>query len=161
MSSFVAGRLKYYLPQWQKITTDQSILTCVTGYEIEFDEQKPIIYSKSKSTYTPLNKSEEKLLELELEKLLGKQVLEETFHTEGEFISPVFLTPKPDGSFRMILNLKNLNKSVKYYHFKMDTLQAALRLMEPQGFMASIDLKDAYYSVPVANTSRKYLRFLY
>ena len=43
----------------------------------------------------------------------------------------------------------------------MDTLQVALRLTQPQCFWASIDLKEAYYSVPVGNSSRKYLRFLY
>ena len=128
VSSFVAGSLKFFLPQWQKVTSDQFILTCVTGYEIEFDEHMPINYCKSKTIYTPLSKTEEKLLEVELNKLLGKQVLEETSHIEGEFISPVFLRPKPNGSFRMILNLKDLNQSVKYYHFKMDSLQAALRL---------------------------------
>ena len=32
----------------------------------------------------------------------------------------------------------------------MDTIQTALKLMRPGCFMASVDLKDAYYSVPVA-----------
>ena len=61
----------------------------------------------------------------------------------------------------MILNLRNLNESVKYYHFKMDTLQSAMKLVEPNSYMASIDLKDAYYSVAISKCSRKYLRFLH
>ena len=59
----------------------------------------------------------------------------------------------------MILNLKPLNEFVSYYHFKMDTIQTALKLMRPGCFMASVDLKDAYYSVPVAEEDRKYLKF--
>ena len=50
----------------------------------------------------------------------------------------------------MILNLKNLNSHVEYNKFKMDTLQSILKLVTPGCYMATIDLKDAYYSVPVA-----------
>ena len=59
----------------------------------------------------------------------------------------------------MILNLKNLNKYVEYNHFKMETLESAIRLMRPSCYMASIDLKEAYYSVPIAKEHKKYLKF--
>ena len=49
----------------------------------------------------------------------------------------------------MILNLKTFNTSLEYCHFKMDTLKSALALMRPPCYMASIDLKHAYYSVPI------------
>ena len=41
----------------------------------------------------------------------------------------------------------------------MDTLQSAIRLMTPNCYMASVDLRDAYYSVPIHNEDKKYLRF--
>ena len=41
----------------------------------------------------------------------------------------------------------------------MDTIQTALRLTRPGCFMALVDLKDAYYLVPVAMEDRKYLKF--
>jgi len=44
-------------------------------------------------------------------------------------------------------------------HFKMDTLHTVLKLVQRHYYMASIDLKDAYYSVRVAKLDRKYLRF--
>ncbi|CAB4033662.1 Hypothetical predicted protein, partial [Paramuricea clavata] len=43
----------------------------------------------------------------------------------------------------------------------MDTLETAIRLMTPCCFMTSIDLKDAYYSVPIAAQHQKYLKFLW
>ena len=61
----------------------------------------------------------------------------------------------------MILNLKNLNKYANKLHFKMDTLNTIIQLVEKDCFMASIDLKDAYYSVPIARSDRKYLRFFW
>ena len=60
---------------------------------------------------------------------------------------------------RLILNLKSLNEHVEYHHFKKDTLQSAIRLMTPNCHMASVDLRDAYYSVPIHIDDQKYLRF--
>ena len=59
----------------------------------------------------------------------------------------------------MIFNLKNLKKHVQCNHFKVDTLQSVLNSMRPNCFMASIDLKDAYYCVPIASSHQKYLTF--
>ena len=61
----------------------------------------------------------------------------------------------------MILNLKKLNKYINYYHFKLDTFETTLHLIKPNCFMASVDLRHAYYSVPMAQTVRKYLRFMW
>ena len=59
----------------------------------------------------------------------------------------------------MILNLKDLNQNIEYYHFKMDTFETALKLIKPNCFMASIDVRYAYYSVPIAHEDRTCLRF--
>ena len=86
-------------------------------------------------------------------------VSEPACHSSGEFISTIFVRQKKSGKYRMILNLKGLNRHIEYHHFKMDTLWSAVRLMTPQCHMASLDLKDAYYSVPIADEHRKYLSF--
>ena len=49
----------------------------------------------------------------------------------------------------MILNLKKLNQYASKIHFKMDTLNTVIKLIEKDCYMASIDLKDAYYSVSI------------
>ena len=43
----------------------------------------------------------------------------------------------------------------------MDTLQSALNLISQNCFLASIDLKDAYNSVPIFQEHRKYLRLIW
>ena len=73
---------------------------------------------------------------MEIDKLLLEGDISETTHYPGEYISTVFLCPKKDGGYRLILNLKNLNDHVQYQHFKMDTLQSAIRLMTPNCYMA-------------------------
>ena len=96
-----------------------------------------------------------------LPSLLEKGVITPVQPCEDQFVSPIFLEPKPDGSFRLILNLKALNKFLTAPHFKLEDSRTAQRLMRPNCFLATLDLKDAYYLVPVAHEHRKYLRFLF
>ena len=42
----------------------------------------------------------------------------------------------------------------------MDSVQNVLKVIKKDFFMASIDLKNAFYSVPVTVHYQKYLRFL-
>ena len=61
----------------------------------------------------------------------------------------------------MILNLREFNRFIVYHHFKMDNIESCVHLMKPGCFMASIDLSDAYFSVPVDRSHQKYLKFLW
>ena len=60
---------------------------------------------------------------------------------QGEILSPLFfLRLKKNGiDYRMILNLKELNKFVAYQHFKMDSLKCVTSLMTQRCYMASVD----------------------
>ena len=107
------------------------------------------------------NIHEHAIVEKEIHTLLEKGVIQGSLHEPGEFISPIFLRPKSDGSYRMILNLKKFNEFVEYHHFKMDTLDTVIKMMKPGCFMASVDLRDAYYTVPVHPEHKKYLKFLF
>ena len=49
----------------------------------------------------------------------------------------------------MILNLKNFNKFVNYKHFKMESINNVLNIIRPNVYMASKDLNDALFSVPI------------
>ena len=40
----------------------------------------------------------------------------------------------------------------------MESLASAICLMTPGSYMASVDLQDAYYSVPVDESYQKYLK---
>lgn len=70
-------------------------------------------------------------------------------------------TKKKDGGHIIILNLKPLNNDIERIHFKMDTLRSAINLVKKDCYFASIALKDAYYSVAVHPSDRKYLQFFW
>ena len=105
------------------------------------------------------SKGDDLIIAGEINKLLEKGVINKATHCDTEFISTVFTRPKKDGSHRLILNLKKLNEHVTYHHFKMESLQSAVQLLKKDYWMAVLDLKDAYYSVPINPQHRKFLRF--
>jgi hypothetical protein len=51
-----------------------------------------------------------------------------------KFLSTIFVRPKKNGEFRVILNLKKLNKFIPYQHFKMDTFESAVYLVSKDSF---------------------------
>ena len=101
------------------------------------------------------------IIDAEILRLCEKGVLEETTYCKGEFIFPIFTRRKKHGTKRLILNLKEFNEifNVEYHHFKMESIQSVITMVTPNCFMASIDIKDAYHSVPITSEHRKYLWF--
>ena len=50
---------------------------------------------------------------------------------------------------------------LSYHKFKMDTLKSAILLTKQNCWFASLDLKDAYFSIPVRKRDRKMLKFIW
>ena len=91
--------------------------------------------------------------------MIEQGILREVEYTKSLYLSPIFLVEKSSGGKRMILNLKKFNESVLYRHFKMESFEHALSLVTPNVYMASLDIKHAYYSVAVDKNHQKYLSF--
>ena len=83
---------------------------------------------------------------------------ENYLHKEG-WLSNVFLVPKKDGGFRMILNLKPLNKFIKYRKFKMDHINDVLKLVKKDMLLCSLDISNAFHNVFVTEEHHKFLTF--
>ena len=43
----------------------------------------------------------------------------------------------------------------------MESINSVLNIIKPNVYMASIDLKDTFFSVPVHSTHQKYLKFTF
>ena len=103
-------------------------------------------YKLGHRPYNSSSDTETQIIESEITKLLNKGVIVQAVREDGDFRSPIFIREKEDGSYHLILNLKALTKTITYHHFEMGTLSLVVKLMRPNCFMATIDLKDAYYS---------------
>ena len=94
-----------------------------------------------------------------MKELLKKGAIVESVSEPDEFISTIFIVPKPNGKFRPVINLRYLNEFVHYDYFKQETFKVVLDLLQKNDFLTSVDLQDAYFSIPVHEQDQKYLKF--
>ena len=154
----IAGRLQYFVKNWQKITSDQFIIQIVQGYHLELDYPP---FQKEIPPSPVFDKEQERTLDLEIQKLREKRAVEIVCPVQNQFISHMFVVPKKDGGSRPVINLKHLNNYVTYEHFKMEGLYMIRDLLKQGDWMCKIDMKDAYLTTSIHKDSRKYLRFIW
>ena len=154
----MAGNTKNFAENWRKLTSDPFILDCIEHAHIDFVDNVPPVQPYMVRPYK-MNNVEMRIVDEEIVKLLATGVIVECQQTPDQFVSNVFIRGKKDGSFRVILNLKELNEAVSYAKFKMETLDSIIKLMRKDCFMCSLDLTNAYYTIPVAEEHQAYLRF--
>ena len=159
-NKFEAGRLAKCVDKWAEITSDPNILSQIRGFKLDFAEDLP--EQKFPMPEIKFSDEERKFVREELARLHDKGVIVKASHVKGEYISNIFLVEKSTpGEWRLILNLKRLNKYLEKSHFKMETLITALALVTPNATFMSFDFENAYYSLAVFEPHRKFLRFTF
>lgn len=150
---FKAGRLVSFLKNWKEITSDPEILSMVRGQHIKFNSM-PI---QGKTPGQSVKNSEVNIIDLEICKLIKKGCYSTHWAREGT-ISVTYIHQAQKRWLSQV-NPKPEAAQHEYKHFKMDTLKSAISMMRQNCYMASVDLKDAYYSVSIAESDQKYLKF--
>ena len=75
------------------------------------------------------------------------------------FCSRLFLVPKPGKKWRPVIDLSVLNSFLQVPTFKMETAEIIRNSLTKGEWLVSIDLKDAYFHVPIHPASQHLLRF--
>ena len=92
--------------------------------------------------------------------LIDKNAVEPVYNqTSLGFYNRLFLVPKPNNKWRLILDLSNLNQFLKVEKFKMETPETIRTSLLQGEWVTSVDFKDAYFHIPIQEQSRKYLTF--
>ena len=92
--------------------------------------------------------------------MLAKGALEIARDPGPGFYSRLFLVEKATGGWRPVIDLSHLNDFVQLTSFKMETVASVLLSVREGDFLASLDLKDAYFQIPIHGSSRKLLKFM-
>ena len=131
----------------------QWILDTVEGYRIDF------LKEPWQGHRPPFTEKEQECMQAEIQSMLDKQTVSVTGSSHREFYSQMFLVPKKDGRHRPVINLKRLNQLVKTEHFKMEGIHMLKNLLKAEDWMAEVDLKDAYFMVPMSQQDKPLLKF--
>ncbi|KHJ91552.1 reverse transcriptase, partial [Oesophagostomum dentatum] len=151
-----SGRLALFAKNWAQITDDPWVLEAIQGYRLRFLAERP-----SLAIQTPMEGPPNELVASEIVELLKKGAIQRIPWTTQVWSSHIFLVPKKDGRFRTVINLRPLNAFIEHNHFKLESLGMVKDLLNPGDFMAKVDMKDAYFAVPIHEESRPYLAFQY
>lgn len=98
----VGGRLAEFSAMWAKTTPELASIVR-SGYEINF-EDPPILTDPCNETFLPPD--DMNIVRGEVKNLLDKGAIEVVKNPGKGFYSMMFVRPKPDGTWRSILNLK-------------------------------------------------------
>ena len=158
----VGDRMRVAYPNWQAIGAHDYVVSILkNGYSLEFKSKPPLVTNPT-PFYLNLSAEQQVILDDEMNKFIDGNVIEEVtdLSTPG-FYSPLFLRPKTDKGWRIIINISELNKHLVYHKFKMETLRTVRQGLKKGYYAFSIDLKSAYSHLPIHPSSRKYLRFFW
>ena len=77
----------------------------------------------------------------------------------SRFYSRLFLVPEPGNKWRPVIDLSVLDKCLLVPTFKMETAEIIRNSVTKGEWLVLIDLKDAFFHVPIHPDSQHLLRF--
>lgn len=91
-----------------------------------------------------------------LQGMLDRDIIEES---TAAYVSPIVLVSKPDGSKRMCIDYRGLNRKLKMDVLPLPRLDELVEGSAGKGFYTTLDLKDAYYQLKLDASSRDLTSF--
>ena len=89
--NFIGGKTRLHFNKWSEMTSDKGILESVTGVCIDFEEK---VDQERLPTMLTFREDEKEKMQLQIDKMIEKGIVELAEHEPGEFVSNVFCRPK-------------------------------------------------------------------
>lgn len=109
-----------------------------------------------KQRYYPMSPNLLKIVNAELDKMLELGVV---IPSKSAWSSPIVLVDKPDGSKRFCVNYRQLNSVTKRDAYPLPQVTTILDRLRDSRYLSSLDVKSAYWQIPLANDSREKTAF--
>jgi len=101
--------------------------------------------------------SEHEIVEKQVTKWLNDGVIKES---TSEYASPVVIVKKKDGSPRVCIDYRKLNKVIEKDGHPLPLIEDLLDKSENSRVYSTLDLKNGFFHVPVEKESHKYTAFV-
>ena len=123
----------------------------VTPHRIELTDYTPI-WQKPRRFSEPIKEEIDKQCkQLEMMDIIEK--------CNSPWSSPIVPVRKPNGSLRMCVDYRKINKITKHQNFPMPNLSDTIYSAHNTQYFTSIDLVKGYYQVPIEADSRQFTSF--
>ena len=149
----VVGSLRCHIGAWKKIGASETILSWISeGVRLYF-EHIPVRWH---GLNPPMSKEER----LEMSKMLAEMEAAGAIRrakTQPTIVSPIRLVPKPNGKWRLIVNMRHLNQHLRVRSFKMEGVRNFQYTVARDDEMFKVDMKSGYYHVELHEAARTFL----
>ena len=144
----MGGRLTGFAQAWRSSPWAHNVVKRGLGWK----------WLEDPPPYHPFHQPATPLLESFVQTLLESGAIERTRFLA--FQGPLFSVPKKGtDKRRVILDLSTLNRYIVCPRFKMTTVEQVRQILPVGAWTISLDLKEAYYHVPIHPNFRKFLGF--
>lgn len=124
--------------------------TTLVTHSIDTSDNKPV-----KQRYFAVSPAVEELLYREIDRMLELGVIEES---QSPWSSPVALVRKP-GKVRLCLDARKLNSVTVKDAYPLPLIDGILSRLPKARFISSLDLKDAFWQIPLEERSKEKTAF--
>lgn len=102
----------------------------------------------------PYSKREE--MERQVNELIGKGIVE---HSTSPWGAPALLVEKPDGSFRFVVDYRDLNKVTRIDPYPLPNIQETLSLLGGSQYFTVVDMASGYWQIELDAQDREKTAF--
>ena len=125
-------------------------------YHIETDPNvTPVIHRPRKFAYSIENKLKDTLDKLERNKVITK------VDKPTSWVNSLVVREKPDGSLRVCLEPRDLNRAIKREHFRIPTANELSRKLAGKSVFSIVDQKDGFWHIELDEPSSFLCTFNY
>lgn len=153
----LAGNLSRYVQNWSTITNNNFLLRILReGYKIQFLPNPTFPKSVISSPACPVKR---KALSDQIKEYLLIGAISKVPPNDKQILSRVFTVKKANGRNRMILDLSLINTQIHKVSFKMETYEHIFEILQPNDYLGSIDLRDAFFTTGLHKDSKDFCCF--
>lgn len=109
-----------------------------------------------KQRYYRVNPIVQKQIDAELDEMLALGVVEPS---NSPWSSPILLVKKKDGAYRFCVDFRKLNAVTVRDSYPLPLVADTLDKLREAKYLSSLDVKSAYWQVPMAENSKQYTAF--
>lgn len=109
-----------------------------------------------KQRYYPVSPAIQVHIDAELKKMLADNIIEPS---SSAWSSPILMVPKKDGGYRFCVDFRRLNKVTKKDAYPLPYVSGILDRLRGAKYLSSLDIKSAYWQIPMSACSREFTAF--
>lgn len=145
-------RLKQFLDHELQAFTRLKGTSTVGEHRIRMKHDRPIT-----ARYLPRNPAMQAIINKELDELLNADQIEPS---NSPYSAPIVLVRKKQGNYRLCIDYRQLNEHSIKDAYPLPQIDHILNKLRGAKYISTLDLRQGYWQIPLADDSRQYTAFI-